>query len=91
MDVTVGFGTSGGGDNRGPTTAAGIPNGSSKAPPPPPAFMFPVLKFNEIVQCLEELEIDITKQELSEPLRHRDRLRQMWFMVVSFLASCDGA
>ena len=46
-------------------------------------YIFPTLKLSEILQCLEELEIPISKQELTEPSRHRDKLRQMWIRVVS--------
>ncbi|KAL7557836.1 hypothetical protein ACA910_009141 [Epithemia clementina (nom. ined.)] len=72
MDATAGFISLGGGD---------------RVQKSPPSFLFPVLKFSEIVQCLEELEINLTKQELSDPSHHRDRLRLMWFQV---LEVCTG-
>ena len=76
MDATAGFMSMGGG---------GGDRGDRGRKSPPPAFMFPVLKFTQITECLEELEIELTKAELSEPVRHRDRLKQMWLEVVRWV------
>jgi hypothetical protein len=46
-------------------------------------FSFPILRKSEILICMEEWEFPVTEEELKEPSRHRDRLKQMWFLVVS--------
>lgn len=48
----------------------------------PTQFIFPVLKSADILQCMTELDIEITKTELAEPQRHRDRLRKVFLKLV---------
>ena len=50
---------------------------------PTPVFAFPLLKSQEILKCMEEASIPLTEDELKEPNRHRDRLKEMWADVVS--------
>jgi len=45
-------------------------------------FVFPVLKSAEIVQCMSELGFDLSQQELSEPARHKEKLRQVFVKLV---------
>ncbi|CAB9505864.1 Kinetochore protein nuf2 [Seminavis robusta] len=48
----------------------------------PAQFAFPLLKSSEILQCLSELEIELSKAELSEPQRHRDKLRKVFLLLL---------
>ena len=45
-------------------------------------FIFPVLKNAEILQCLEELGIDVCKSELAEPQRHREKIRKIFWQLL---------
>mmetsp|Transcript_13094 Transcript_13094/g.36237 ORF Transcript_13094/g.36237 Transcript_13094/m.36237 type:complete len:463 (+) Transcript_13094:2-1390(+) len=47
-----------------------------------PTFSFPIMKSSEILICMEELNIALTEEELKEPSRNRDRLKQMWIDVL---------
>lgn len=48
----------------------------------PTQFIFPVLKSADILQCMSELGIELSKAELSEPHRHRDKIKKVWFLLV---------
>lgn len=50
-----------------------------------PAMIFPVLKNSNILECLDELGIEFSKTELLEPAKHREKLRQVFTQLVSFL------
>ena len=50
-------------------------------------FIFPVLKSTEILQCLDELGIDVCKAELTEPQRHREKIRKIFWQL---LEHCTG-
>ena len=50
-------------------------------------FIFPVLKIGEILQCLEELGIEVCKAELAEPQRHREKVRKIFWQL---LEHCSG-
>ena len=48
-------------------------------------FRFPVLKLADIAVCVEELDITvaITKKELLEPARHKEKFRKLFTQIVS--------
>lgn len=46
------------------------------------AYIFPVLKNSEILTCCSELEIELTKAELTEPHRHRDHIRKVFWQLL---------
>mmetsp|Transcript_51113 Transcript_51113/g.105136 ORF Transcript_51113/g.105136 Transcript_51113/m.105136 type:complete len:462 (+) Transcript_51113:70-1455(+) len=50
-------------------------------------FIFPVLKNAEILQCLDELGIEVCKTELAEPQRHREKIRKIFWQL---LEHCCG-
>ena len=50
-------------------------------------FIFPVLKNAEILQCLDELGIEVCKTELAEPQRHREKVRKIFWQL---LEHCSG-
>jgi kinetochore protein Nuf2 len=50
-------------------------------------FIFPVLKNGEILQCMAELGIDLSKAELSEPQRHKEKVRKVFWQL---LEVCRG-
>lgn len=43
---------------------------------------FPILHPSEIIQALARLGIEISKNELNEPSRHREKLRQIFLVLV---------
>ena len=45
-------------------------------------FVFPILKSEEILQLMGELGFAMSKVELMEPHRHKERLRQMYLFLV---------
>lgn len=49
-------------------------------------YLFPMLKSKELLQCLEEMgvEIEFTKQELTEPQRHKDKVRKVFWHVLDY-------
>lgn len=58
---------------------------SNNAPPTgtvPTQFIFPILKSSEILTCCDELEIELTKAELSEPQRHREGIRKVFWQLL---------
>lgn len=50
-------------------------------------FIFPHLRHSDILQCLSELGIELTKAELMEPGRHRDRVKKVFSQVLEI---CQG-
>ena len=53
------------------------------APPMPPTqYIFPMLKNAEILTCCSELEVELTKAELTEPQRHKDRIRKVFWHLL---------
>lgn len=50
-------------------------------------YIFPLLKNSEIVQCMSEVGIDMTKSELTEPHRYKDKIRKIFWC---FLEHCAG-
>lgn len=50
----------------------------------PTHFIFPVLRHSDILQCMSELGVELTKAELVEPSRHRDRVKKVFIALVSF-------
>ena len=49
-------------------------------------FIFPVLKNSEILQCLDELGIEVCKTELAEPQRHREKVRKIFWQLLEHCA-----
>jgi kinetochore protein Nuf2 len=49
---------------------------------PQPQYIFPVLKNADILICCSELELELTKAELTEPQRHRDRIRKVFWQLL---------
>ena len=45
-------------------------------------FIFPVLKNSEILQCLEELGMEVCKAELAEPHRHKEKIRKIFWQLL---------
>lgn len=50
----------------------------------PAQFIFPVLKSADILQCMTELGIEMTKAELAEPHRHKDKIRTIFLQLVRY-------
>jgi hypothetical protein len=48
-----------------------------------PQYTYPNLEAGEIVQCLLELELDITRQQLQEPKDHKEKIRVIFLKFVS--------
>ena len=55
----------------------------------PSQFIFPVLKSADILLCMTELEIDLTKAELSEPHRHKDKIKKVFMALVRIIQYTD--
>ena len=55
-------------------------NGSGGAPVM--GFIFPVLKPNEIQQCMNELGTELTNEELNDPAHHKEKLRKIFTFLV---------
>lgn len=53
----------------------------------PSQFIFPVLKSADILLCMSELEIDLSKAEISEPHRHKDKIKKVFLIL---LDTCAG-
>jgi len=45
-------------------------------------YRFPILKNAEIIECLSEAGIDITESELTEPHRHKDKVKSIFLSLV---------
>eukprot|EP00934_Nitzschia_sp_Nitz4_P003114 Nitzschia sp. Nitz4//scaffold125_size66327//42069//43472//NITZ4_006134-RA/size66327-processed-gene-0.31-mRNA-1//-1//CDS//3329534622//3104//frame0 len=61
-------------DYSGGMTNHGTPN--------PTQFIFPVLKNAEILTCCSELEIELSKAELTEPHRHKEHIRKVFWQLL---------
>jgi len=48
-----------------------------------PLNSFPPLKMSDILDCMRELGMELTKQELLEPSRNKERVRQIYIYLVS--------
>lgn len=48
------------------------------------SFSFPLLKNADIINCMSELGVPLTADELSEPARHKDRVREVFVMLIEF-------
>lgn len=48
----------------------------------PTQYIFPILKHSDILQCMSELSIELTKAELAEPARHKDRIKRVFLQLV---------
>lgn len=49
----------------------------------PRSSLFPVLKNSTILQIMEEVNVPLTESELTEPGRHKERLREVFLQLVS--------
>jgi kinetochore protein Nuf2 len=48
-----------------------------------PQFVFPLLKYAVILQCLNELGVDfLNKQELAEPTRHKEKVKKVFWALL---------
>ena len=47
-----------------------------------PGYSYPVLKPNEIQSCLHDMGFEITLDELSDPAHHKEKLREMFTLLV---------
>ena len=56
----------------------------------PAQFIFPVLKSADILQCMTELGIEMTKAELTEPHRHKDKVKGIFLQLVRSRLSLYG-
>lgn len=45
-------------------------------------YIFPVLKSSEILQCMQELGIEMSKAELTEPQRHKEKVRKVFWQLL---------
>ena len=45
-------------------------------------FQFELLSLDEIVSCLGELGIEITKDDIKEPSGHKDKIKTVWHALV---------
>jgi kinetochore protein Nuf2 len=45
-------------------------------------FIFPVLKSAEVLQCMTELGIEVSKIELTEPHRHKEKVRKVFWQLL---------
>ena len=52
-----------------------------------PSFIFPLLKSSDILECMKELRINVidTKQELIEPMRHKEKVRKVFWSFLEHL------
>lgn len=48
----------------------------------PSTYIFPLLKHSDILQCMSELGIEMTKAELAEPNRHKERTRKVFLQLL---------
>jgi hypothetical protein len=53
----------------------------------PTQYSFPLLKNDEIIQCLGEVGIEININELTEPNKHKDRVKSTFTSLVSLTFS----
>ena len=47
-----------------------------------PQYCFPILKSQEILSCIDEMGVEVSQQELADPIRHKEKLRQVWLALV---------
>ncbi len=48
----------------------------------PTQYIFPMLKNAEILTCCSELEVELNKAELTEPQRHKERIRKVFWQLL---------
>ena len=46
-------------------------------------YRFPILKNAEIIECLSEAGIELNEVELTEPNRHKEKVKQVFLSLVS--------
>jgi kinetochore protein Nuf2 len=47
-------------------------------------YIFPVLKNSDILQCMFEVGMEVTKTELAEPHRHKDKIRKIFSHLLDY-------
>ncbi|KAG7348039.1 Nuf2 family protein [Nitzschia inconspicua] len=47
-------------------------------------YIFPVLKNSDILQCMSEVGIEVSKPELTEPQRHKDKIRKIFWHLLDY-------
>lgn len=47
-------------------------------------YIFPVLKNSDILQCMSEVGIEVSKTELTEPQRHKDKVRKIFWHLLDY-------
>lgn len=47
-------------------------------------YIFPVLKNSDILQCMSEVGIEVSKTELTEPQRHKDKVRKVFWHLLDY-------
>ena len=47
-----------------------------------PGYSYPVLKPNEIQSCLRDMGFEITLDELTDPAHHKEKLRDVFTLLV---------
>ena len=52
-----------------------------------PHYRFPILKNNEIIECLTDAGIEVTSNELTEPNRHKEKIKAIYNELESILFS----
>ena len=55
-----------------------------------PQYIFPILKHADILQCMSELGVELTKAELVEPQRHKERVRRVFVALVRLCVQKNG-
>ena len=48
----------------------------------PSSYIFPLLKHSDILQCMSELGIELTKAELAEPSRHKESTKKVFLQLL---------
>lgn len=54
---------------------------------PVQAFSFPILKTSDILQCMHELQVRLSEQEVNEADKHREAIRRAYEQLVEI---CTG-
>lgn len=71
----------------GPRASIGA-RGVAQPAPPVQAFSFPILKTADILQCMHELQVRLSEQEVNEADKHREAIRRAYEQLVEI---CTGA
>lgn len=50
------------------------------------AYRFPLLKNAEIIECLSDANIELSERELTEPHRHKEKVKGVFLSLVSYFS-----